>query len=392
MREALFKLTLLPEHVNEVTLNRDISSGKSDYIYQIQMRICLLEAGATEITDYMPLGLHVRISNKMCPLPPTPPNTRPGTETRRTPRPINCTQVLKLNPNLVNPITINWTPDAKTYVMAMFLVKKLTSDILLQKLKDKGGRSSEETKNYIMNSVLYVDPDLATTSYRVSLVCPLGKMRMNMPAKSINCDHLQCFDASTFILMNEKKPTWMCPTCNKSCLYDDIQIENYFLEIVSSPTLSDSCKEIELLADGSWRVYVEQKENKNMETSAESKEKPIDSVNLDDSDDGGNDENPTEVSKNSKGENTKEPENMKSCFVDLTLSDGDEEPPKDKDKQENEAVATDAVQSVATVDLKPQAQVQPQQAVTSSTVSGVVIEVDSPSPPPTSPVPTASAS
>lgn len=392
MREATIKLIILLKHINLIASHRDISNGKSEFPFQMQIRICLLEPGSTEIADFLPLGLNIRVNNKSCTLPPTAPNNRPGVENRRVARPINCSNLLKLNPQITNPITINWIPDGKTYIMGMYLVKKLSSDILLQRLKDKGSRSSEETKNYIIKKLADVDPDLATTSYRFSLVCPLGKMRMKIPAKSINCDHLQCFDASIFILMNEKKPTWMCPTCNKSCLYDDIQIESYFLEIVTSPNLADSCKEIEILADGTWKVYEENKEVKSSEsvTTNTTKEKPIDSVNLDDSDDGNDD--PMEPKKDTTLDgSSKDNENLKSSFVDLTLSDDDEEqPPTEKDKQENEAQAVDAVQSVTTVDLKPQAQVQPQQAVTSSE-QGVVIEIDSPSPP-ASPTPTTTAS
>jgi len=73
---------------------------------------------------------------------------------------------------------------------------------------------------------------------------------MKISAKSIHCDHLLCFDARAFILMNEKKQTWMCLTCKKPCLYDDIKIENYFLEVVSSTTLNKWNKEIEFSADG----------------------------------------------------------------------------------------------------------------------------------------------
>jgi len=84
-------------------------------------------------------------------------------------------------------------------------------------------------------------------------------MRIKIPVKSIHCDHLQCFDASKFILMNEKKPTWMCQTCDNPCLYDDLQIENYFLKIVSSKILKNWSKKIEILADGTWRVFKETK-------------------------------------------------------------------------------------------------------------------------------------
>lgn len=385
MREAAFKFLLSPEQATLIGMNRDISNPQRvEYIYIMQIRICLHDQGATELTDFLPLGLHIRVGNKACQLPPSAPNVRPGTEARRTPRPISISHGLKLNPTLPNIITVNWNPDGKNYVLGVSLVKKLSSEMLLQRLKEKGARSSKETKDYIIKKLADVDPDLATTSYRFSLMCPLGKMRMKIPAKSVNCDHLQCFDASIYILMNEKKPTWLCPTCNKSCVYDDIQIENYFLEVVTSPNLSENSKEIEILADGTWRMY---EELKDTEISPEVKETPMDSVNLDDSD-----EETIELKNELKPESSKEPENLKSSFIDLTLDDDDEELPKEKEKekQENEAQAADAAQPVAVVDLKPLAQVQPQQAVTSSE-QGVVIEIDSPTPP-TSPIPTTSAS
>ncbi|CAI6362464.1 unnamed protein product [Macrosiphum euphorbiae] len=386
MKEMQLKLMTSVENVNLVAMNRDVSPGKNDYIYQFQIRIgqFVEPMSNNELTDFMPLGLNIRFGAKSCPLPPTAPNTRPGVECRRSPRPINCTQLVKLSPITPNMIYVNWTPDGKNYVMGMYLVKRLTADALIQRLQDKGGRSSEETKNYIIKKSEDVDPDLATTSYRFSLVCPLGKMRMEIPAKSINCDHLQCFDVKTFILMNEKKPTWMCPTCNKPCLYDDILIENYFLEVVSSPTLKDCSKEIEILADGTWIAY-EEKKTKTNNSTPDAKLKPIDSVDLD-----SDEEKSVDVNVELNHETVKRQENENLNLVDLTLSDDEEEPPKEKNKQENEAQAADAIQPVAVVDLKPQAQVQPQQAVTSSE-QGLVIEIDSPSPP-SSPIPTTEAS
>jgi hypothetical protein len=71
------------------------------------------------------------------------------------------------------------------------------------------------------------DPDneIATTSLRVSLQCPLGKMRMTIPCRASTCNHLQCFDAPMFLLMNEKKPTWTCPVCDKPALYKTLIID-----------------------------------------------------------------------------------------------------------------------------------------------------------------------
>ena len=127
---------------------------KNDYSYQFQIRISqLVEPISNEVTDFMPLGLNIRLCAKACPLPLTASNTRPGTESRRSPRPINCTQLVKLSQITPNMIYINWTPDGKNYVMAMYLVKKLTSQTLIERLQDKGGRSSEQTKNHIIKKV-----------------------------------------------------------------------------------------------------------------------------------------------------------------------------------------------------------------------------------------------
>jgi hypothetical protein len=43
------------------------------------------------------------------------------------------------------------------------------------------------------------DLEVATTTLKVSLLCPLGKMRMKIPCRANTCSHLQCFDASTFL-------------------------------------------------------------------------------------------------------------------------------------------------------------------------------------------------
>ncbi|XP_060860282.1 E3 SUMO-protein ligase PIAS2-like [Metopolophium dirhodum] len=374
MKEAEFKFFVSTEAINIVAISRDVSPGKSDYPYQFQIRISqLVEPMSNEVTDCLPLGLHIQLNGKICPLPPMT-NTRPGAESRRCPRPINCTKLVRLSPITPNIIKINWV-DTLNYVMSMYLVKRISSETLIQRLQDKGGRNSEETKKYIIEKLADVDPDLATTSYRFSLVCPLSKTRMKIPAKSIHCDHLQCFDASTFILMNEKKPTWMCPTCNKACMYDDLQIENYFLEVVSSPKLEESSKEIEFLADGTWIVFKENKKKNTTNCTFNANLKPINFVNLD-----SDEEISVDLKVVHSPETVKHQENVNLNVVDLTLSDDEEEPPKQKIKQENEAQAADAIQPVAIVDSKPQAQVQPQQAVTSSE-QGVVIEVDSPSPP-----------
>ena len=69
--------------------------------------------------------------------------------------------------------------------MAIFLVVKLTSDDLLDRLKKKGTREPDYTRNLIIQKLNNDDDDVATTSLKVSVTCPLGKMRMKVIYLSI---------------------------------------------------------------------------------------------------------------------------------------------------------------------------------------------------------------
>lgn len=371
MKETEFKFTLSPKQATDIAMNRDITNKQNEYVYQLQIRISLYKPGCIEMIDYLPKGLLIRLNKKICPLPLM---QKPFSENRRKALPINCTSLAKLNPAITNSVLINWMPDENCdYVMAMYLVEKLTSEMLLQKLIEKKPRSTEETKNYIKEKLENLDPDLTTTSYRVSLICPIGKCRVKIPAKSKNCDHLQCFDAKTFILMNEKKPTWMCPTCNQPCLYDDIQIQSYFWEIASNPNIPDDCKEIELFADGTWVLF---EENKNpLEIVADGEEEPIETIILDDSDD----EISMEVIKvqNHNHKSQKESRNRES-INDLAVRE-DKNLQKKKDKPENEAQTADAGPPVTVAsyysEFNPIVPVKPQ--VVTSSGQKEVIEIDS---------------
>lgn len=64
----------------------------------------------------------------------------------------------------------------------------------------------------------------------------LGKMRLMIPCRALTCSHLQCFDATLYIQMNEKKPTWVCPVCDKKAPYEHLIIDGWVTG--TSPTIS----------------------------------------------------------------------------------------------------------------------------------------------------------
>ncbi|CAL1544479.1 unnamed protein product [Lymnaea stagnalis] len=262
MQETLFVFHLTPQQAQDITMSRDFRPGaKCEYTVQVQLRFCLLET-TCEQADTFPSQIQVRVNNKPATLPNVIPTNKPNVEPKRPGRPVDITNLCRLSPTVSNAITVAWAADfTRSFCMAVYLVRKLTSDILLARLRQFGNRHSDHTKALIKEK-LAQDPDseIATTSLRVSLMCPLGKMRMQIPCRASTCTHLQCFDASTFLMMNERKPTWMCPVCDRPCPYDKLIIDGYFVEIFrQNPT----CTDIIFHDDGSWSPMKPQKESPN---------------------------------------------------------------------------------------------------------------------------------
>ena len=108
-----------------------------------------------------------------------------------------------------------------------------------------------------------------------------------MPCRPTTCDYLQCFDASLFLMMNEKKPTWICPVCDSPAKYEDLMVDGYFEEVIKSPLLPDEENEIILNQDGSWNPVPidEEAERKRKEKEEEERKAAGNAVVLDLSDD-----------------------------------------------------------------------------------------------------------
>ncbi|NXA57268.1 PIAS3 ligase, partial [Nothocercus julius] len=266
--EAHFTFALTPQQVQQILTSRDILPGaKCDYTIQVQLRFCLCETSCPQ-KDYFPPNLFVKVNGKLCPLPGYLPPTKNGAEPKRPSRPVNITPLVRLSATVPNTIVVNWSPEfGRSYSLSVYLVKQLTSVTLLQKLRAKGIRNPDHSRALIKEK-LTADPDseIATTSLRVSLMCPLGKMRLIVPCRAITCTHLQCFDAALYLQMNEKKPKWTCPVCDKKAPYNKLIIDGLFMEILNSCT---DCDEIQFMEDGSWCPMKPKKENQEVcQTSA----------------------------------------------------------------------------------------------------------------------------
>nr|XP_020475042.1 E3 SUMO-protein ligase PIAS1 [Monopterus albus] len=225
-QEACYAFALTPQQVQQISSSMDISGTKCDFAVQVQLRFCLSETSCPQ-EDHFPPNLCVKVNSKPCNLPGYLPPTKNGVEPKRPSRPINITSLVRLSTTVPNTIVVSWTSEiGRSFSMAVYLVRQQSSAVLLQRLRGKGIRNPDHSRALIKEK-LTADPEseIATTSLRVSLLCPLGKMRLTIPCRAITCSHLQCFDATLYIQMNEKKPTWVCPVCDKKAPYEHLIID-----------------------------------------------------------------------------------------------------------------------------------------------------------------------
>ncbi|XP_022520941.2 E3 SUMO-protein ligase PIAS1 [Astyanax mexicanus] len=264
-QETCFAFALTPQQVQQISGSMDISGTKCDFTVQVQLRFCLSETSCPQ-EDHFPPNLCVKVNGKPCNLPGYLPPTKNGVEPKRPSRPINITSLVRLSTTVPNTIVVSWTSEiGRSYSMAVYLVKQQSSTALLQRLRAKGIRNPDHSRALIKEK-LTADPDseIATTSLRVSLLCPLGKMRLMIPCRAVTCSHLQCFDATLYIQMNEKKPTWVCPVCDKKAPYEHLIIDGLFMEILNSCV---DCDEIQFKEDGSWAPMRSKKEVQEVSAS-----------------------------------------------------------------------------------------------------------------------------
>ncbi|NWR81390.1 PIAS3 ligase, partial [Centropus unirufus] len=250
--EAHFTFALTPQQVQQILTSRDVLPGaKCDYTIQVQLRFCLCETSCPQ-EDYFPPNLFVKVNGKLCPLPAG--------------RSLCCTRG-PAKEALAKPLTCHIC--CCTCSLPVIWVRVPWCDSQMVSVRPSASKPRGMLTGdpffplFSVKEKLTADPDseIATTSLRVSLMCPLGKMRLIVPCRAITCTHLQCFDAALYLQMNEKKPTWTCPVCDKKAPYDNLIIDGLFMEILNSCT---DCDEIQFMEDGSWCPMKPKKEKQEV--------------------------------------------------------------------------------------------------------------------------------
>jgi E3 SUMO-protein ligase PIAS1 len=126
-------------------------------------------------------------------------------------------------------------------------VKKFSVEELTQRIKQRSVISRQSVLNEMMKKAN--DPDIEVGSSVMSLKDPVSTVRINTPCRSTVCTHNQCFDAESFLQLQEQAPTWTCPICNKTISYEGLAIDQYVEEILRKVRNVD---QVTIQANGEW--------------------------------------------------------------------------------------------------------------------------------------------
>ncbi|AET40209.1 SUMO ligase NFI1 Ecym_5460 [Eremothecium cymbalariae DBVPG len=203
-----------------------------------------------------------------------------------TAKPADLTPYVRLN--LDNYLQLVYAFTKEDYLVYLYIVTMNNSEKILQGVSSHPKIVKPATLAYIKKLLNEEeDDDLMTTSTVMTLQCPISYSRMKYPVKSIHCDHLQCFDAMSFILSQMQIPTAQCPVCQKSIEIKDLAICEFVNDIIKAS--DEDIEQVEIHQDGSWTVNIEeldaqQNPPKVAETEGQTdmKDEDIDEVILED--------------------------------------------------------------------------------------------------------------
>ncbi|KAM7358309.1 zinc finger MIZ domain-containing protein tonalli isoform 2-T4 [Cochliomyia hominivorax] len=88
---------------------------------------------------------------------------------------------------------------------------------------------------------------------KISLKCPIMKSRIRLPARGLECKHVQCFDLEGYLMMNCERGTWRCPECNKPALTESLEIDQYYWAILNTLSNTD-VEEVVIDSSANWRA------------------------------------------------------------------------------------------------------------------------------------------
>jgi hypothetical protein len=97
--------------------------------------------------------------------------------------------------------------------------------------------------------------DIVQLHTTVSLLCPVGQGFIEIPVRSKLCNHVQCFDLETYLVLNKNTNSWKCPICSCSATIDHLFVDDYMFSILREVGSDDNGESVKINKTGEWDIF-----------------------------------------------------------------------------------------------------------------------------------------
>ncbi|KAI9361965.1 hypothetical protein BD770DRAFT_425651 [Pilaira anomala] len=138
--------------------------------------------------------------------------------------------------NAVNNLELIYINSSFPFIASVYMVERTPVQYLIDAMKTYRVYSKEHVLKQLQE--VQEDAEIVMESETLSTKCPLAFTRIVTPIRSRSCNHLQCFDAFTFLTMNEQTPTWSCPVCYRPIkTWEDLIVDEFFTQMLANTPL-----------------------------------------------------------------------------------------------------------------------------------------------------------
>ncbi|KAB2576972.1 E3 SUMO-protein ligase pli1 [Lasiodiplodia hormozganensis] len=247
------ELQVLPNNRTSTTISVQLPADVVDRMKSSSsMRAMLFSAADPVLAPYaaadiaFPHQLEVRINGDEVRSNFKGLKNKPGST-----RPADITDFIRKLPGYNNNVQITYALTQKAsserkFHMVVYLVRK-------HSVAELAGRINRVfSKDKVMDEMRAraQDPDIVIESQVVSLRDPVAGIRISVPCRSTVCSHNECFDATSFLQLQEQAPTWICPICSKTISYEALAVDRYMQDILAKT--SSSTDQARIYPDGTW--------------------------------------------------------------------------------------------------------------------------------------------
>ncbi|KAK9250300.1 PINIT domain-containing protein [Lipomyces tetrasporus] len=240
----------IPEHRSSFNMSFRFTQSQLDKMkdstYRVYLLSALSEDAYRQATIQFPQSMEIRVNGKVVQVNLRGLKNKPGTA-----KPADLTDYMAKDTMTRNVVEVVYAYTRQRYTVTLHLARKRSVQDIVTRIV-AGKRLAKETVIGQITKNHVDDDDIVATSSIVSLKCPLSFGRIQVPIRTIRCSHVQCFDATSYIQLQEQAPTWQCPICNIYAPIEDLVVDNYFDEILKNT--SKEVESIEIDPSGTWRV------------------------------------------------------------------------------------------------------------------------------------------